>query len=314
MIRIHYRVEGETKMTNQLKLGMIGLDTSHCEAFTKILNDQKNPHHIPGAKVEIAYAGGSPDFEVSISRVDKITTALRDEHGVTIVNTPEEVAENSDAILLTAVDGRVHLELFERIVGFGKHVYIDKPFAVTSEHAKAMVELANKHNVPIMSASSIRCSDHVNDILSKEDNGAIIGADCFGPMVIQETQGGLYWYGIHTVDTLYRILGPGCSHVTATTNEDYEFVVGVWEDGRIGTVRGNRKGNKNFGAAIHTETVTESTIINKQERPIYASLLEQVMAFFTTGQPTIPIEETVEVIRFIEAANESRETGNTVQL
>lgn len=297
-----------------LKIGMIGLDTSHCEAFTKILNDEKNPHHIPGAKVEVAFPGGSPDFELSISRVEKITNTLRNEYGVAILDTPEQVAEQSDAILLTAVDGRVHQELLAKVVGYGKPIYIDKPFAVSSAHANAMVELADKHQVPLMSASSIRCSDFVNQILQQEDKGAVIGADCFGPMNIQETQGGLYWYGIHSVDALYRIMGKGCIQVTATTNEDYEFVVGVWKDGRVGTVRGNRKGNNNFGASIHFEKETESTIINRQERPIYASLLEQVMVFFTTGQPTIPIDETVEAIRFIEAANESRRTGKTVRL
>jgi predicted dehydrogenase len=262
----------------------------------------------------MAYPGGSPDFELSISRLDKITNALRDDHHVMIVDSPEEVAEKSDAILLTAVDGRVHLELFKRVVGFGKPVFIDKPFAVTSEHANAMVALAKKHNVPLLSASSIRFSDYVSDILRNEDNGQVIGADCYGPMNIQETQPGLFWYGIHAVDTLYRILGKGCVQVTSTTNDDYDFVIGEWQDGRIGTIRGNRKGNNNFGATIHTEKNTESTVINTQSRPIYASLLDEVMAFFQTGQPGISLEETVEVIRFIEAANESRETGKTVRL
>jgi predicted dehydrogenase len=301
-------------MAQQIKIGMIGLDTSHCEAFTKILNNKEHPHYIPGAKVHMAYPGGSPDFEISISRVGKITKALQEEHQVTIMGSPEEIAENSDAILLTAVDGRVHLEMLKKIVSYGKPVFIDKPFAVTSEHAKEMAELSKKHNVPLMSASSIRFSDYVSDILKAEENGPVIGADCYGPMNIQETQPGLFWYGIHSVDTLYRIMGKGCVEVTATTNENYEFVVGVWQDGRIGTVRGNRKGNNNFGAAIHTETNTLSTVINKQPRPIYASLLEAIMAFFQTGQPVISLEETVEVIRFIEAANKSRETGKTVRL
>jgi hypothetical protein len=34
-----------------LKLGIIGLDTSHVTAFTKILNDSSDPKHVPGGKV-----------------------------------------------------------------------------------------------------------------------------------------------------------------------------------------------------------------------------------------------------------------------
>jgi predicted dehydrogenase len=301
-------------MKETLKIGMIGLDTSHCEAFVKIINDASNPHHIPGGRVSVAYPGGSPDFEVSISRVEGITKTLQEKYQVAIVNSPEEAAEQSDAILLTSVDGRVHLEQFKKIVSYGKPVFIDKPFAVSSNHAEEMISLSLKHYIPLMSASSIRCSDFLSDILNKEDRSGIIGADCYGPMNLELTQPGLYWYGIHTVDTLYRILGKGCQHVTATTNKDYELVVGVWRDGRMGTVRGNRLGNNNFGAAVHLEHQTESIIINKQTRPIYASLLEEVMEFFRTGKPGIDPLETMEIIRFIEAANESREKGRTVNL
>lgn len=297
-----------------LKIGMIGLDTSHCEAFIKILNDKQNPHHIPGANVHIAYAGGSPDFEISISRVAAITAAFRDDYQVTIADSPEQVAEHSDAIIMTAVDGRVHYELFEKIARYRKPVYIGKPLAVSAAHAQAMSALAREHGTPLMSASAIRCSDHLSGLLKGEEHGAVIGADCYGPMHLEETQPGLFWYGIHTVDSLYRIMGKGCVQVTATTNEDYEFVVGEWPDGRIGTVRGNRKGSNNFGATVHKAARTESVILNVQARPIYASLLEEMIAFFRSGRSGISLEEAVEVIRFIEASNESRATGKTVRL
>jgi hypothetical protein len=304
----------DIKMQKTLKIGMIGLDTSHCEAFVKIINDDSNPHHIPGGRINVAYPGGSADFGLSISRVEGITKTLREDYQVTIVDSPEEVAEQSDAILLTSVDGRVHLEQFTKILSCRKPVFIDKPFAVSSSDAAEMINLSIKHSISLMSASSIRCSDFLSDILNKEDRLGIMGADCYGPMNLELTQPGLYWYGIHTVDTLYRILGTGCQHVTATTNEDHELVVGVWKDGRIGTIRGNRLGNNNFGAAVHLEHETESFIINKQTRPIYASLLEEVMKFFSTGKPGIDPQETMEIIRFIEAANESREKGKTINL
>ncbi|MDD9267746.1 Gfo/Idh/MocA family protein [Paenibacillus sp. GCM10023248] len=298
---------------NELTIGMIGLDTSHCLAFAKLLNDPAHGYHVPGGKVTAAYAGGSPDFELSWSRLAKFTSTLRDEYGVELVDSPEAVAERSDAILLTSVDGRVHLDQFRRIAPFGKPVFIDKPFAVTTADAQEMVRLAAEYRVPLMSASSLRYEQGLVDALAEEAS-PIIGADCYGPMDIQPTQPGLFWYGIHAAEMLYRILGQGCVQVTASTNEDYELVVGIWQDGRIGTIRGNRRGNKTFGAVIHRENITRFVDGSLSEKPVYAGLLEDAMRMFQTGTPGIDPQETVEIIRFLEAANESRTTGNTVLL
>ncbi|MDR6882206.1 Gfo/Idh/MocA family oxidoreductase [Bacillus sp. 3255] len=298
---------------NELTIGMIGLDTSHCLAFAKLLNDPAHAYHVPGGKVTAAYAGGSPDFELSWSRLAKFTSTLRDEYGVELVDSPEAVAERSDAILLTSVDGRVHLDQFRRIAPSGKPVFIDKPFAVTTADAQEMVRLAAEYRVPLMSASSLRYEQGLVDALAEEAS-PIIGADSYGPMDIQPTQPGLFWYGIHAAEMLYRILGQGCVQVTASTNEDYELVVGIWQDGRIGTIRGNRRGNKTFGAVIHRENITRFVDGSLSEKPVYAGLLEDAMRMFQTGTPGIDPQETVEIIRFLEAANESRTTGNTVLL
>jgi predicted dehydrogenase len=301
-------------MTKQLAIGMIGLDTSHSTAFTKLLNEQDNEYHVPGGRVTVAFPGGSPDFPMSYTRLERFTQTVRDEYGVKIVASPEEVAEQSDAILLTSVDGRVHLDQFSRIVKYGKPVFIDKPFAVSAAEAKQMMELAVEHHVPMMSSSSLRYGQALVDALTSGNEDPIIGADCYGPMELQPTQPGLFWYGIHAAEMLYRIMGKGCVQVTAATNEDYELVMGVWKDGRIGTIRGNRKGNKTNGAVIHRTQQSEFVDITNHPKPKYAGLLEAAMHMFQTGETSIEPEETIEIIRFLEAANESRATGLTVKL
>jgi len=303
-------------LTNRLRIGMIGTDTSHCIHFAKYLNDPEAPHPLEGGRVTIAYPGGSPDFHLSRSRVDGYAAELRNEYGVSIVGTPEEVAEACDAILLTSVDGRVHLEQFRKIARFGKPVFIDKPFAVSSEHARAIADLAEAHHVPLFSASSIRFMEELQSALSAvTDKQSVYGADVFGPMELEETQPGLFWYGIHSVDMLYQILGPGCEKVQAFTNEEHEFVVGIWKDGRVGTVRGNRKGNHTFGASMHTSGGPVFVPVRAEtSKPAYVMLLERIIELFTTGRPAVELSETIEAIRFIEAANESRATGNVIFL
>jgi predicted dehydrogenase len=297
-----------------LKIGMIGLDTSHVSAFSKLLNDPAQEYHVPGGRVAVAYPGGSPDFEMSWSRLPGFQKELVENYGVSIAASPEEAAEQSDAVLLLSVDGRVHLEQLRKIAPYRKPVFVDKPFAVRSEDAQSMAALSTEFGFPLMSCSALRYSEALTEALRNTEHGAVIGADYYGPLEIQPTQPGFFWYGIHTAEMLYRTLGTGCRYVKTTTNQDHDQVVGVWPDGRIGTIRGNRRGNKTFGGLVHREKSTQFVNTAAFAKPYYASLLERVMAFFTGGKPDIAVSETLEIIRFLEAANESRQTGMTVEL
>ncbi|WP_181346909.1 hypothetical protein [Thalassobacillus sp. CUG 92003] len=96
-----------------LKLGLIGLDTSHVEIFTNLLNDPSAPYHDPGGKVVIGCPYPSPNMPLSAERVVGYTTLLRDTYHVAITDSPTETAKQADAILITSVDGNKHLELME---------------------------------------------------------------------------------------------------------------------------------------------------------------------------------------------------------
>lgn len=307
--------ESEDFMTTEtLRIGMIGLDTSHALAYTELLHDRTHPYHVPGGRIAAAYPGGSADFELSRSRVQGFTEKLRDSHGVRIVDSPRAAVIDCDAVLLTSVDGRVHLEQFKEIAAFGKPVFIDKPFAVTSAHAREIADLAERAGVPFMSSSALRYAEELAAALGEQEDGDIIGIDSYGPLELQPTQPGLFWYGIHTVEMLYAVLGKGCLRVSAVSNEDHDLIAGEWPDGTIGTVRGNRRGNNKFGALLHRTNGSRFIDVYRHPKPFYASLLEKIMPFFATGRPDIDPEETLGVIRFIEAANESRQTGKPVTL
>ena len=301
-------------MGDRLSIGMIGLDTSHAEAFTELLNNPDHPWHVPGGRVTVAYPGGSPDFELSASRVGQYTAKLRDEFGVRIMDSIEGVAEQSDAILLESVDGRVHLEQFSRIAPYGKPVFIDKPFALSSADAAEIIRLAEAHRVPLMSCSALRYAEGLTAELADPSGAPVEGMDCFGPTDRQPTQPGLFWYGIHAAEMLFAGMGAGCEQVTAHFQEGHDMVIGIWRDGRIGTLRGSRTGNRRFGAVVHRNGGSRFVDVYAHPKPYYASLLEWVMEMFRTGRPAIDLKETHEIIRFLEAANESGRTGETVRL
>ncbi|TYP76381.1 Gfo/Idh/MocA family protein [Paenibacillus methanolicus] len=297
-----------------LRIGMIGLDTSHAIAFAELLHDGQHAYHVPGGRITAAYPGGSSDFELSYSRVGGFTDRLRDQYDVDIADSPEAVAEACDAILLTSVDGRVHPEQFRRIAGFRKPVFVDKPLAVTSADAEAILSLARQYGTPVMSCSALRFAEGLSEALRDEAAGRIIGMDSYGPMAQQPTQPGLFWYGVHLADMLFRSLGPDCVQVSAVSNDAHDLIVGEWANGAIGTMRGNRMGNDRFGVMLHRENDTRSVDVYAHPKPYYASMLEQIMGMFRTGVPAVALEETVRIMRFLEAANESRATGRAIRV
>jgi predicted dehydrogenase len=288
----------------ELTIGLIGLDTSHVSVFARLLNDPSDPHHKPGARVTYAWPGGSPDFPLSANRVEGFTAELRDQRGVEILDSPEAVAAASDLIFITAVDGRTHPDLLRRIIPAGKPVFIDKPFALTSAAAKEMIDLAGKAGVPLMSCSSLRYAEHLQTALAG-GRGNILGCDVFGPMPEQETQPGLFWYGIHSVEMMVAIMGTGCAEVRCVRNEGNDLLVATWHDGRVATLRGSRAAHEQFGAVIHRKD--GATMVDASSgRPYYLALLDAILSSLPAGKSAIDAEETLEVIRMIEAANSSR--------
>ncbi len=293
----------------ELKLGIIGLDTSHVLVFSDTFNNPASPQALKGARVTAAWPGGSPDLESSISRVAGYTAEVRDKFGVAIMDSPEAVAQACDAILLTSLDGRVHPGQFARIAPFGKPVFMDKPFAVSTADAKAMFALSKKHGARLFSSSSLRFTEALTKIVTPETRVLVRGADFCGAAAHEPTNPGLYWYGIHAVEMLYTAMGRGCRSVRCVSTGHYDLATGVWADGRIGTVRGNRTGNYEMHGLVHFEKTSAAVNVQTQAKSFYASLTEAFLAFFQGGAVPIDPEETIELTRFIEAANESSANG-----
>lgn len=289
------------------KIGVIGLDTSHVIAFTELINDPGHVHHVPGAKVTVAWPGGSPDFALSRDRVEGYTATLRDQHGVHIVDNPEAVAEACDVLFIESVDGRVHLEQFQRTVSYERPTFIDKPFTVALEDAREIARLAKESGIPLMSCSSLRYADALQEALAggRDD---ILGCDVSGPMALQETQPGLFWYGCHSVEMMIAAMGSGCREVRCVQTKGHDVLTAVWEDGRIASMHGVRDGHGNFGISLHRKDRFE-VIDTAAGRPCYAGLVAVILGNLLDGRSPIPMEEMIEVVAIMEAGNSSRQQG-----
>ncbi len=140
----------------EIRLGIIGLDTSHVTAFTELLNNPAAKDHVAGARVVAAFKGGSPDIPSSIGKVEEYTAVLRDKFGVKIYDTIEQVCANVDAVLIESVDGRPHLAQARIVIAAKKPLYIDKPVGGTLRDALEILRLAQDAGVPLFTSSSLR--------------------------------------------------------------------------------------------------------------------------------------------------------------
>ena len=268
-----------------------------------MLNDPNHKDHLPGARIVAAYKGGSADLKESSGRVDKYAAEIQSKYGVEIVPDIATLLTKVDAVLLESVDGRIHLAQFREIVKGHKPVFIDKPLASTLEDARTIAQLARQNGVSWFSSSSLRFSDAIASLKIDGLNGAM----AWGPGPLEaHHQLDLTWYGIHTAEILYALMGTGCDEVTRTYADDAEVVTGRWKDGRIGTIRLHRP-YSSFGAAVFTAKTFKAT--DKEVNAGYANLVREIVKFFQTGKPPVSEAETMELFAFIDAAQRSRAAG-----
>ncbi|MGH9840663.1 MAG: Gfo/Idh/MocA family protein [Blastocatellia bacterium] len=298
--------EAQTQ-TQELRIGIIGCDTSHVTAFTKLLNDKNDPNHVPGARVVAAFKGGSADVESSRTRVDRFTAELKEKWGVEIVGSIEELCRKVDAVLLESVDGRPHLNQARPVFAARKRVFIDKPFAASYADAREIARLSREADAPFFSSSSLRFAADIQAMRQNEKLGAMLGAFTYGPAPTEPHHPDLFWYGIHAVEMLYTLMGAGCESVTRVRTDGADVVVGKWKDGRIGTMRGIRDGKQDYGAIAFGAKANLATPLPIKSD--YRNLLIEVVKFFQTGVPPIQPEDTLEMMAFMEAADLSKARG-----
>jgi hypothetical protein len=287
-----------------LRAGMIGLDTSHVPSFAKFFNDPVTKGHIPGIKIVAAYPGGT-DLPSSKNRVKGFTEDIR-KMGIEIVDSIPALLAKVDVVLLESVDGRIHLQEAIPVIKARKPLWIDKPAAGSLADAVAIFELAKKNNVPVFSSSSLRYQPGLQAMLKDASLGDVVGGITWGPCNPSVGMPDMFFYGIHGIEQLFTIMGPGCETVSRATTKDVDVLTGIWKDGRIGTYRGIGNGMaRDYGAVAFGK----KAILTAKRDGGYEDLCKEIVKFFQTGKPPVTADQTIEIFAFMEAADESKRQG-----
>jgi len=284
-----------------IKLGMLDFDTSHVVEFAKRLHHKgvAEEQWVDGAVIAVACPGESRIMPERIPFYKKQIESL----GIPLVDNPGAMIGKVDGMLIESQQGGVHWERARPFLEAGLPCFIDKPFACSVFDAKKLVALAEEKKVPIFSSSSLRYAPELVQFMANPKHGKVLGAVAYGPAPLHDLNPGLFHYGIHAVEVLCTLIGPGCQRVTCTHEQDTDVVTGQWKDGRLATVRGIRSGKSTYGCLVFTEQGVQTVPIGTAY--IYRELLKKIVEMFQTKRAPLDIAVTVEIVAFIEAALKS---------
>jgi predicted dehydrogenase len=292
-----------------IRLGVLDFDTSHVVEFTKRLNHVaiSEDQWVHGARIVMGCPGES---KIMPERIPGYVKQMQ-ELGIPLVDRPEEMIGRVDGMLIESQEGTVHYERAKPFLEAGIPCFIDKPFTCSVEHARKLVELAERKNVPIFSSSSLRYAPELVSFMQEKPLGQVIGALAYGPASENPRNPGLFHYGIHAVEILYTLMGPGCEWVHCMYEASSEVTTGHWRDGRVASIRGIRKGAGAYGATVFCERGVVS--LELKTTFIYRELLKQIVRMFQTGKSPLDPKVSLEIVGFIEAARKSGSNHGTVE-
>lgn len=291
-----------------LRLGIVDFDSSHSAEFTRRLNHvhPDTDQHVDGARVVLGCPGSS---EMAPERIPGFTRDVV-ECGVKLVERPEQMIGQIDAVMILSLSGRRHRQRVQPFLEAGIPAYVDKPFACSLADAEAMVELSRHHQTVLFSSSAMRFADELTSFAASAPRyGTLHSAISYGPAKRSESDPGLFHYGIHATEMLFTLMGPGCRSVSTVSNEDGETCTAVWNDGRVATLRGNRAGATAYGFVAFCEHAVVSQSVSTRQG--YRNLCRAIVETFNSGRAAVPGEQTLEIVKFILASLESERRGGT---
>jgi predicted dehydrogenase len=250
------------------------------------------------------YPGGSPDIPQSMGLLKQSVEPVR-AMGVEIVDSIDALLGKVDAVMILSIDGRPHLEQAKAVFAARKPVFIDKPIAGSLADAIEIFRLAREQKVPCFSSSSLRFAKATLGMRTNRAVGELRACDQYAPCPLEPHHPDFFWYGIHGVEPLFTIMGPGCKTVTRVHTGGQDVAVGVWEGGRIGTFRGIRNSRRGYGSTVFgTKAILPGGGFDG-----YEPLIVEIVKFFKTGKAPVTAEETLEIFAFMEAADQSKRQG-----
>lgn len=295
-------------MPEEIKVALIGLDTSHSIEFTRRM---QAPDVAEDQKVQGMEAITCLRFETPFQDkegLDKRQAQL-EEWGVKVTEDFDEAIDGCDAIMLEINDPAYHLEYFRKVAGLNRPVFLDKPVADTIENGRKIAVIAKEKNVRVFSSSSLRYIPNL-DQAEKEVPEPLYAA-MYGPVGVAPSGSSIVWYGVHAFEMLERAMGIGAKSVFARKDEAGVVCVVDYPEGRRGIVE-LTTGVYSYGGLVRNKQKAFPFVADTKR--LYTVELDHVVEFFRGGPPAASMDDAMEIMAMLDAAEKSSKTGDTVKL
>jgi predicted dehydrogenase len=290
-------------MPRELRVSLIGLDTSHAVEFPRLMQAPDCPAE---QKVEGMRVIRCLRFETPFQDRAGLDARQRqlEQWGIPVTESFDEAVRDCDAILVAVNDPARHLEFFRECAGIGKPVFLDKPLADTFANGELILEEAQRRGTRFFSASSLRFVLQLEEACRAVPRPGACAV--YGPLGRAPAGSSIIWYGVHAFEMLQRALGTGARSVTAVRDAKGAVVTVSYEDGRRGVVE-LTEGSRIYGGTLRTDAEARPFVVDTGTP--YLGLISQIAAFFQGGAPPVPVEATREIMAMLDASERSARSG-----
>ncbi len=223
---------------------------------------------------------------------------------------PEAMIGTVDGVIVADDTSCVHGKLALPFLDAGVPTFVDKPLATTVSEAVALVKRAERGGAPLMSVSALRYANAVRQYRDEADRlGAAKSMVAVGTNVNDRP---FHFYGIHATQLLVAVMGVGVTAVQALDNQDQRILKLRYPDGRSATIV-LVEGYRSYVLTGHFDGGTRVYEVGADPERFNRMVADIVTMIRTKRAPEI-MHETLETIRILSAAEESRASGDEVRV
>ena len=249
---------------------------------------------IPGAKVTHICCSGDGGF--TAEHVAKCSLIPH------VVEKPTDVIGKVDAVVIATDIGSEHVNRARPFIEAGLPVFIDKPLTDNAPDLKIFKDWVAA-GAPIMSSSSMRYTKEFMPYrLSTRELGDLRFVSITTPKSWES-------YGIHALEGIYPILGPGFLSARNTGTIDRNIVHLKHKCGADVIVVASADMYGSFGCLQLCGTAGKVQLASGDSFFAFKSQLEAFIGFLRTGVYPFPFAETVELMQLVIAGLRSRDQG-----
>ncbi|MDB5336483.1 MAG: hypothetical protein JWN70_2102 [Planctomycetaceae bacterium] len=324
---------GKARAADPVRIGILGIDNYQAVEYVQMYNNPKAEGDFAGLRVTAAYPVTSPDYPKSAELTEMWKAQMLSINKVPgdpvipqveMVTSIDELLKRCDAVMIFSLDSRMHLAQATAVLKAGKPLYIGRPLASTPEDAIAIFKVSEETKVPCWSCSQHRFSPGFFGMRDHAEVGKVLGCDVYGGFDVKAAEADKSTRGLHSIETLYTIMGPGVVKVSCTSTPTVESITAVWADGRVGTFRGIKEGAVKYSATVFGDKGVSTAGIYGHGIPVngivptndkymgYGGLAIQMAKFFKGGPVPVTPAETLEIHSLFVAADASRAQNGVV--